>query len=331
MMQLLLIVFLNLFAKPGQVPEKFMIEGTAQGTTYHVTYYAADSLIRKSQIDSIFRQLDQSLSIYQPKSVINRFNSAKRGLTADHHLSTVVKRSQEVWKDTEGLFDITVQPLVKAWGFGVKPVEQYPDSSIIAGILPCVGTEKIYWKGTKLSKQKKCITIDVNGIAQGYSVDVIAEFLEAKGLSAYIVEVGGEIRIKGRKPAGDKFKIGIEAPGNVNSQAQVMQKIITLDAGAITTSGNYRKFHESEGTRINHIIDPVSGYPVRNELISVTVIAPDAITADAYDNALLSMGLFKALTFVESRKDLAAFFIYKNEDGRVSDTATSRFAQYFAE
>ncbi len=325
----MLILFVNLITQAQQPFQKIFIEGTAQGTTYHITYYAADSIVRKAQIDSIFKALDQSLSIYQPTSNISRFNKASKRLKIDHHLATVVRRSLEVWKDTEGLFDITVQPLVKAWGFGVKPVDQYPDSSAIAAILPCVGTEKISLQGNRLIKQKRCVTIDVNGIAQGYSVDVIANFLQANALTTYIVEVGGEIRIKGKKPDGSPMKIGIEAPDFANNRTQIMQRIISMEEGAVTTSGNYRKFHESKGTRINHIIDPVTGFPINNELISVTLMAPDAITADAYDNALMSMGLAKAMEFVESREDLAAFFIYKNKEGTISDTASSRFQKYF--
>ncbi len=326
-----LFLFISLFFQPRQPLQQYFIEGTAQGTTYHITYYATDSIVKKVQADSLFRMLDQSLSIYQPRSVISRFNKAKKKLKIDNHLATVVTRSQEVWKDTDGLFDITVQPLVKAWGFGVRPVAQYPDSITIAGILPCIGTEKIKLDNLTLIKQKQCVTIDVNGIAQGYSVDVIADFLDARGLSAYIVEVGGEIRVKGRKPDGGKMKIGIEAPGNAGNAGQIMQRIISLEQGAVTTSGNYRKFHETDGNLIHHIIDPVTGYPTRNELISVTVIAPDAMTADAYDNALMAMGLTKALAFVEKKEDVAAFFIYRNDNGEVSDTASSRFRQYFVQ
>lgn len=323
-----LFLFISLFFQSRQPPRQYLIEGAAQGTTYHITYYSTDSMIRKAEADSLFRVLDRSLSIYQSRSVISRFNKAKKKLKVDHHLATVVARSQEVWKDTEGLFDITVQPLVHAWGFGARPVERYPDSMAIAGILPCIGTEKITLDKFTLTKQKRCVTIDVNGIAQGYSVDLVADFLEARGLSAYIVEVGGEIRMKGRKPGGEKMKIGIEAPGH---EGRIMQKIISLEQGAVTTSGNYRKFQEADGHLIHHIINPVTGYPVQNELISVTVVAPDAMTADAYDNALMAMGLTKALAFVEERENLAAFFIYRNEKGEVLDTASSRFQQYFVQ
>jgi thiamine biosynthesis lipoprotein len=157
-------------------------------------------------------------------------------------------------------------------------------------------------------------------------VDVLAAFLETHGIKNYLVELGGEIRILGRKqPGNDKMKIGIEAPGEDELALSMMQKILPLDHGAITTSGSYRKFYESEGKKITHIIDPRTAYPVQNELISVTVYAPDAMTADAFDNALMVMGLQKGLQWVEKRKDLAAHFIYRTKTGAVADTASSRF------
>jgi len=192
-------------------------------------------------------------------------------------------------------------------------------------LLKCVGSDKLSLKGNYLSKRKPCITVDVNGIAQGYSVDVIAAFLETHGISVYIVEIGGEIRTKGKKPDGTKMKIGIEAPGNYENEPSVMQKIVALENTAITTSGSYRKFHESDGKKFSHIIDAKTGFPVQKEMISVTVVANDATTADAYDNVLMALGVKKGLAFVEARKDMAAYFIYKNPDGTISDTASSRF------
>jgi thiamine biosynthesis lipoprotein len=178
-----------------------------------------------------------------------------------------------------------------------------------------------------LIKTKPCVKLDVNGIAQGYSVDVIADFLEKNGISNYIVEIGGEIRVNGKKPGGGKMKIGIEAPGDYASEPSIMQQVVELDNGAITTSGNYRKYYESKGKKITHIINPLTGYAVDNELISVTVFAKDAITADAFDNALMLMGLKRALQFVREEKDLEAYFIYQKLDGSVSDTASAGFYQ----
>ena len=308
--------------------KKIQLSGFAQGTSWHITYYAEDSIVRKKSIDSIFSVLDRAMSIYKPYSLISKFNCAKKDIVLDDHFEKVIIKSLEVWKASDGLFDITVMPLVDAWGFGAKKVSRYPDSAKVKSLLRCVGSGKLELKNHRLIKYIPCISIDVNGIAQGYSVDVIAGFLEDRQIMNYLVEVGGEIRIKGRKqPGNEKMKIGIEAPGDYTIEMPVMQKIITLDSGGITTSGNYRQYHESNGKKFSHNIDPFTGYPIQNELISVTVYAADAMTADAYDNVLMAMGLVKGMQFVEGRKDLAAYFIYKKNDGSIADTASTGFMQ----
>ena len=136
--------------------------------------------------------------------------------------------------------------------------------------------------------------IDVNGIAQGYSVDMLANLMEAYGINNYVVELGGEIRVKGRKPGNEKMKVGIESPVSAERDLGMMQRVLVIDSGAITTSGNYRRYYESEGKKISHLLDPKTGYSISNELIAVTVFAEDAITADGYDNALMVMGLNKS-------------------------------------
>jgi FAD:protein FMN transferase len=306
--------------------KRYQFSGLAQGTSYAITYYAQDSVVTKSQTDSILNRIDSSLSLYKVYSLIIRFNNSPGGATIDLHFKNVYKKSLLVYKETGGLFDITVEPLVQAWGFGVNKTDMLPDSNKLSVVKKCVGTNLLELKGNFLLKKKSCVKIDMNGIAQGYSVDVLAGFLEKHGIKNYLVELGGEIRIKGRKqPSGEKMKIGIESPGEDEFSNHPLQKIISLESGAITTSGSYRKFYESNGKRISHIINPKTGYSVDNELISVTVYAKDALTADAYDNALMLMGLKKALQFVEKKKDLAAYFIYKNKEGKIADTASSRF------
>jgi len=305
---------------------KIQISGKAQGTSYHITWYARDSTFGQQQIDSILAKIDTSLSIYNPQSLISQFNNSPGGVVMDNHFQNVLNKSMDTYRQTGGIFDITVQPLVQAWGFGPKKMTSLPDSGTIRLLKACVSSENLYTKGHTLLKRKTCTSIDVNGIAQGYSVDVIANYLEAHGIQNYLVEVGGEIRIKGHKqPGGEKMKIGIEAPGENDFELSMISKVVAVEQGAITTSGSYRKFYESEGKKITHIIDPRTGYPAQNELISVTVYAPDAITADAYDNALMVMGLKKALQFVEQRKEMAAHFIYRTPAGAIADTASSRF------
>jgi thiamine biosynthesis lipoprotein len=306
------------------VLKKIQINGSAQGTTYHITYYAADSTISKAQVDSILDKIDSSLSLYKPYSLINQFNNAKEGLLVDDHFMNVVKRAQKISKKTNGLFDITVYPFTVAWGFGPQKTDSRPDSAQLRSQLPCVTSKLLYWKGKKLKKKNPCVKIDANGIAQGYSVDVIAGFFEKKGIQDYLIELGGEIRVKGRKPGNEKMSIGIETPGD-EVDFSVIEKIVYLDKGAITTSGNYRRYYESNGKKISHLINPMTGYSLQNELISVTVYAKDAITADGYDNAIMGMGLKKGLAFVDKNKNLAAHFIYRKNDRTIADTMSKRF------
>ena len=303
------------------------ISGYAQGTTYQITYYAPVSIISQRQTDSILLKIDSSLSLYKPYSLINRFNSCEKELQIDKHFQAVVKRSLEIYKETDGVFDITVKPVVQAWGFGVKRSSAIPDSNTINELMTCVGSDKLNLKRTKLSKSKPCVQIDVNGIAQGYTVDVLADFLEEKGIVNYMIELGGEIRVKGRKPNGSLMSIGIEAvPSNAKSE-EAIQKVLHIPEGAVTTSGTYRQYFTSGNRQISHLIDARTGYPIENELISVTVWAPNAITADGYDNALMGMGLDNAMKFIEKRKNLEAHFIYQ-KGGSVADTASTGFYKF---
>jgi len=321
----LLMLLIPCTDRPAPDLKNIMINGTAQGTTFHISYFAPDTLITKKQVDSLLDKIDSSLSLYKPYSLINQFNNSAEGIKADVHLATVVKKAIRVFKETDGLFDITVEPLTSAWGFGPAKVNRIPDSAEIKSMLPCVNTKLLYWKQNELRKTKPCVKLDANGIAQGYSVDVLAAFFEQQGVNNYLIELGGEIRIKGRKhPGGEKMSIGIESPGE-DPGFSIIERVIWVDSGAITTSGNYRRYYESQGKKITHLFNPKTGYPTQNELVSVTVFAKDAITADGYDNALMAMGLKKALTFVNKRRDIAAHFIYHRKDGSIGDTMSKSF------
>lgn len=315
---------------PGRELRAFHLSGKAQGTTWQITYYAADSLVTYGQITALLDQVDSSLSIYKPYSLISRFNNSDTGILMDRHFRTVVAAALDTWRATGGIFDITVLPLVQAWGFGTIELNTMPDSLTILRLKECVDSRYLSVDRNWLRKAKPCVQIDVNGIAQGYSVDLLADLLEQQGIHHYLVELGGEIRVKGRRqPSGERMTIGIEAPGDNEFERTLMRKIMPGDSGgAITTSGSYRKYVESDGRKISHILDARTGYSAQNELISVTVYAPEAITADAYDNALMVMGLEKALQFTEAHPELAAYFIYRQADGRVADTASSRFYRF---
>ncbi len=321
--------FLMSALRPAAIPEAHRISGQAQGTTYAVTWYADREAVHKTQIDSIFKSLDESLSIYVPGSLISRFNASQEGIEMDGHFARVVEKSMQIYRATNGLFDITVYPLVQAWGFGAKATDTLPDSAAIRELLVCVGSDKLQVSGRWLLKAIPCIQVDVNGIAQGYSVDVIAGFLEARGIANYMVEVGGEIRTKGRKlPDKEPMRIGIEAPSVTEFDAPVIREVINIGDRAVTTSGSYRKFRDSGGMRLSHIIDPKTGFPVRREIISATVVAPDAITADGFDNALLAAGVDGAFEILRTHPEIEAYLIYRRPDGTVADTASAGFGEF---
>lgn len=321
--------FLMSALRPTAIPETYRVTGQAQGTTFAVTWYADREAVSKAQIDSIFRSLDASLSIYVPASLISRFNASRGGVEMDAHLARVVEKSMQLYRETGGLFDITVYPLVRAWGFGTKAMDTVPDSAAIRELLACVGSGKLRVGGRRLAKTVPCVQIDVNGIAQGYSVDVVAGFLAAHGIANYMVEIGGEIRTKGRKlPGNEPMKIGIETPSVTEFDSPVIREVISIGDRAVTTSGSYRKFRESAGMRLSHIIDPKTGFPVQREIISATVVAPDAITADGFDNALLAAGIDGAFEILRKHPEIEAYLIYRKPDGTVADTASAGFARY---
>ncbi|WP_316836115.1 FAD:protein FMN transferase [Pedobacter nutrimenti] len=312
-----------LFTKKEQ--QLYSIHGYAQGTDYSIKYFADSALIAKEGVDSILMKIDSSMSLYKPYSLISKFNSSENGVSLDPHFLAVIRKSFEIFKDTQGKFDVTVAPLVQAWGFGPKPISVFPDSAEITELLKNVGMDYLELKGNKLLKSRPNVHLDLNGIAQGYSVDVVADYLEGKGIHCYMVEIGGEIRLKGRKPDGTAMKIGIEGPAPDGISEPQIRHVISFTEGAVTTSGNYRKFIKSGNKKISHLVNPKTGYPLNTELISVTIFAKDALTADGYDNAIMAMGLHEALTFIAARKNMEAYIIYQRKDGVTADTLTTGF------
>lgn len=331
------LTILNLFFHFPQQNKKqsfYIINGYAQGTTYHITYSQTDSIVTQKQVDSILNKIDSSLSLYKPYSLINRFNNSAAGTVVDDHFIKVVKKSIDTYQQTNGAFDITVKPLVQAWGFGVNASGSLPDNSTIAEIKKCTGSKKLQLKnnarlpdGQELLKTMPCIQIDCNGIAQGYSVDVLADFLEQHNIENYLVELGGEIRVKGKNKNGELWAVGIESSGD-DMDFLANQHTIYISNCAVTTSGSYREFYTKDSKKYSHIINPVTGYPVDNGMVSVTVIAKDAITADAYDNAFMVMGLKRSFEFLNGNKDMEAFFVYKKANGIISDTASVGFYRF---
>ncbi len=273
------------------------------------------------------KDFDRSLSSYDSVSVISKINR-NEDLTVDEKFRTVYEVAVEVNKKSEGAFDLTVMPLVNAWGFGPGRQTEI-DQQLIDSILNYVGMEKIKIEGDQLVKDDPGISIDVNAIAQGYSVDLLALFLESKGIENYMVEVGGEVKTRGKNPDSRIWRIGIDRPeyGNVLPGLQ-MQAIIQLNEKALATSGNYRKFYEEDGVKYSHSIDPKTGYPVKHEILSATIIAESCIVADAYATACMVAGLEEAKKMLNREENLEGYLIYGDAEGQFQVWTTEGFKKY---
>lgn len=317
----------SFFSFSQNVSKRFVINGYAQGTSYSIVYYHNDSIGLKNDVEFLLKQIDSSLSIYKPYSLISRFNNNSGPVKPDQHLKYILALSAKITRETKGIFDITIGRLTEFWGFGASQNKSVNDPVLLKQALACKGLNKIKWSDSLLIKQDACIKLDVNGIAQGYSVDLLAALLETHDIENYVVELGGEIRTKGRRVSSNEpFKLAIEIPGNDIYSASDSLLQIHIPNGAITTSGSYKKYRETNGKKIHHLFDARNGKPVHNEMIAVTVWAPSAVIADGYDNAIMIMGYKKGWRFIEAHPDLAALFIYRNKKGQIVAKPSSRFA-----
>jgi len=317
------VLVLVLAACQSKKSEYLRISGFAQGTTYNITYENSNNEDYTDDIDSILKAFDKSLSIYDSTSIISRINNNDPMVEADDWFVTVFNKSVEVSDISGGAFDITVGPVVKAWGFGNTPIAKH-DTAYIDSLLQFVGMDKVKLEGRKVIKKYPGVKIDVNAIAQGYSVDVVSNFFENKQIRNYLIEIGGEVRCKGTNAKNNLWHIGIDQPndGNITPGGE-LQAIIELNNKSLTTAGNYRKFFVENGVKYGHTIDPKTGFPARNTLLSATVVCDDAMTADAYDTAFMVLGLEKSIELLKKLPGIDVYFIYSNPQGE--------FEIYFSE
>jgi thiamine biosynthesis lipoprotein len=296
-----------------------------------MTYESKKGEDLKLSMDSLLADFDRSLSAYQPNSLISRFNKNEPGLHADKKFTDVFIKSYEVFKKTDGAFDITVAPIVNALGFGTTDTLNV-DSTMIDSLLQYVGMEKVKLQGDTLVKTDSHVTLDVNALAQGYSVDVAANFLEKRKIRNYMVEIGGEVRARGKNEQGDYWRIGIDKPVDGNEiPGTDLQSIVRLNDRSLATSGNYRKFYEKNGIKYVHTINPGTGFPVISNLLSATVVADDCMTADAYATAFMVMGTDRSIQFLNENKYLDAYLIYSDEEGNFKVYYTNGLKRYLAE
>lgn len=290
------------------------IEGEAQGTTYHITYFDATNRDLQPEIDKILQDFDKSVSTYLTSSIISRINSNAKNVITDKYFNTCFNKAKEVHRNTNGAFDPTVYPLVNAWGFGPEK-KQKIEKTKIDSILKFVGFDLISLKGNKIIKKDKRVALDFNAFAQGYSVDVVADFLKSKKIINFIVEIGGEVYANGKKPNGENWSIGIEKPIDNKVNVNPLKAIAKLENLAIATSGNYRRFVIEDGVKYAHHLDPKTGYPTKNNLLSVSIFSKKCIDSDANATGILVMGLEKAKEFLANHKELLAYLIFSDENG----------------
>jgi thiamine biosynthesis lipoprotein len=298
------------------------IEGFTQGTTYSITYF--DSLARdfSPQFDSILQRVDGSMSIYNPNSTISKLNRNELDVI-DPMLAEVITVARGVWANTDGAFDITVRPLVKLFGFGPEKVT-HVDTARIRELLPYIGMEKVHLEGNRVIKAHPQVQLDVNAIAQGYTVDVLGRFLESRGISHYLVEVGGELCSRGVNSRGVAWVVGVDKPVENAIPGENIQTKIKLSGKGLATSGNYRKFFVDNGVKYSHTINPKTGYPAQQSLLSATVVASNATVADAMATAFMVMGLDKAKSYLLNHPELDAYLIYCDAKGEYQVWMTDR-------
>ena len=300
--------------------------GFTQGTTYSIRHLSPDAKDMQSDIDSILSRVDQSLSTYEKESLISKINRNETK-KLDSLCERVLKSALHIAKKTNGAFDPTVAPLVNFWGFGFEEIKQKNESSI-STLLGTVGYNKIHLNGEEIVKDNPKTQLDFNAIAQGFTVDLIAEHFHKFGINNYMIEIGGELRCSGVNVENELWRIGIEKPEQEKSEDH-FQTILSIDNMAVASSGNYRKYKidPESGARYSHSIHPKTGYPVESNLLSVTIINPSCMQADALATACMIMGLEKSIKYINQDNDSEALIIYSGQNGELKTYQTEALRQ----
>lgn len=333
-MALLLLLFIGGWWYSSQVrpPEAIALNGATMGTTYSVKFRELPENMTATQVkaalDKMLVEINRQMSTFDPQSELSRFNSnpSTDWVPVSPELLFVVREAQRISEMTGGAFDITVGPLVNLWGFGPTFTnDAIPSQQAIAEAQERVGYRhlQIREEPPALKKDRANMYVDLSAIAKGYAVDRLADYLESLGMDDYMVEIGGELRVKGLNAQGVPWRIAIEKP---TPGQRSVERILHLKHEGIATSGDYRNFFERDGQRYSHEIDPKTGQPIRHELASVTVIDPSTTTADALATGLIVMGPTRGFELAE-RQGLAVLFITIH-DGAFEEKGTTAFAPY---
>lgn len=309
---ILLIVGTILIIRNQNITPYHNDKGMMFGTTYSITYQADSSL--HTSIKKELQKVDEALSPFNKQSVITAVNE-NRNMTVNKMFADVFLMAEKISEDTDGAFDITVAPLVNAWGFGFKS-GKHPSRHDIDSLKTIIGYKKVSLNDLRVTKTDPRVMLDCSSIAKGYGSDAVAAMLERHGVKNYMVEIGGEIVTKGISQKRMPWKIGVTKPIDDSlSLSQEIQCIINVTDKAMATSGNYRNFYYHGGKKYAHTIDPKTGYPVQHSILSATVIANNCATADAYATAFMVMGMEKAQKLLERHPELMAYIIFADKDG----------------
>jgi thiamine biosynthesis lipoprotein len=335
---LLLILGLCICAchRTSSLPEN-TISGTTMGTTYQVKIVrnfltAGDLTALRQKIDSVLIEVNRQMSAFDPQSELSKFNARNDTLpfAVSLPLHAVVQMALEVHKQSRGYFDITVAPLVDLWGFGKKDRRSEPPTEQqVTAVRKRVGSAHLMIiDSTHLRKTIPELELDLSAIAKGYGVDVVAELLDSLKYKDYLVEIGGEIVARGLNAKNELWKIAVDQPQFASSPGEQVMGILALSNVGVATSGDYRNYFEYQGRKYSHTIDPFTGYPVRHELASVTVIAGNCTRADALATAVMAMGPEQGIPWIENMSAVEALLILRLQDGKYKKFQTTGFGKY---
>ena len=315
---LYVVLFLLLFSCVNKESVKYTkLAGFTQGTNYHITYQDKRYRNFDKDIKKIFSDIDAALSVFNPNSIVSRFNKQDNPVEVDEHFRFMFEEAKRLNKKSNGAFDVTVGPLVQAWGFGTDKQPEKIDSLLIDSLLKISGMHHINIADNKVIKKKKGVQLNFNAIAKGYTVDVIADFFDKKKINNYLIEIGGEVRVKGKNPKKMLWRIGVDKPEDGNKiPGSALSAIIRLNNKALATSGNYRNYYVKDGIKFAHTIDPETGYPVQHQLLSTTIVTDKCAVADAFATACMVKGFDESIEMVENDRQIEGFFIFNDKNGK---------------
>ena len=302
----------------NEINTPIKLQGFVFGTSYNIIYYDV-GISFEEEIIQLFEDINNSISTYIPTSDISRINSGDSGVIVDTYFKEVFSKSERIFKETKGYFDPTVGNLVNAWGFGPEKSMNNIDSSRVKDLMKFVGFDKVTIENNQVIKKYSETYFDFNSIGKGYGLDIIARFLESKKVANYLIEIGGEVRVKGTKPEGKIWTVQLENPNTDGSRSAYTY--LQLTNSSMASSGNYRKFRMAPtGEKYVHTINPKTGFALESNLLAATVIAElDCADVDAYATSFMAMGLEKTVKFLEDKPHLKVVLIYVNEAGDLAE------------